>query len=140
MPEPDVESRRPGSGTVGLGGMTAGILGTVIDYLHARVALLGLEAREARSAILFRIICGVAGGFFLMVTWIALIVGAVGWLAESRGWPWPLVAVGCAVIHLGAALALLLAARRRFAESPFRDSLNELEKDRQWLKRHRPEN
>lgn len=128
-----------GSGRSGLADLTADILATGLDYLHARLALLSLEAREARSAILFRLLCGLAGTFFLGLAWFGAMVGLVGWLARSQSWPWPVVALACAGAHLLAGLILLLAARRRFAEPPFRDSLNELEKDRQWLRRHHPE-
>lgn len=129
----------PGHGRAGLADLTSDILATGLDYLHARLALLSLEAREARSAILFRLLCGFAGAFFLALAWLGSMVALVAWLARSQGWPWPAVAAACAGAHLLAGLALLLAARRRFAEPPFRDSLNELEKDRQWLRRHHPE-
>ena len=116
--------------------MASGMLATLLDYLHARVELLALEAREARVAVLMRLVCGVAGAAFLLIAWIGLVTAAIGWLSRHFHWPWPLVTAGMALLHLVAGLGLLLAARRRFAQPPFRDSLNELEKDRQWLKQH----
>lgn len=117
--------------------MSAGLLANLIDYLQTRISLLGLEAREARSQILARIVCGIAAGLFLALAWVALVVAGIGWVSRHFLWPWPLVTAGAALLHGLSALILLQAARRRFAEPPFRDSLNELEKDRQWLKRHR---
>lgn len=119
----------------GIGETAAGALATLLDYFHARLALLALEAREARGAFVARIACGGAALCFLLVGWMALVAGAIGWISQSAGWPWPRVALGLAAAHLFAGCGFLLAARRRFSVSPFRDSLNELEKDRQWLKR-----
>ena len=138
MPDhPDAQRRRPADEMPGggIGETAAGALGTLLDYFHARLSLLALEAREARGSFVARIVCGLAACCFLLVGWMALVAGAIGWISKSTDWPWPLVALGLAAVHLFAGCGFLLAARRRFSEPPFRDSLNELEKDRQWLKR-----
>ncbi|MCB1230951.1 MAG: phage holin family protein [Verrucomicrobiae bacterium] len=121
----------------GIGESATGILSTVLDYIHARLELLALETREAKDALLGRLVCGVVGGFFLLVAYAALCVGAVGWLSKRQGWPWPLTTFGLAGLHLFIAALLLVAVRRRFTQPPFRDSLRELEEDRNWLRRHR---
>lgn len=139
MPEPDVDRPRAGSGNPGIGESAAGILGSLLDYAHARVALFFLEAREARAAIGFRLACAAVGAFFLLIAWLALLAGGIGWLSRHQGWPWPAVTLAAAAGHLLAGLVLLAVAKRRFSEPPFRDSLRELEKDRHWLKRHRPD-
>ena len=59
-----------------------------------------------------RIVCGLAACCFLLVGWMALVAGAIGWISQSAGWPWPLVALGLAAVHLLAGCGFLLAARR----------------------------
>lgn len=127
---------RDGSGA-DFGEAATGVVATLLDYLHARLELLALEAREARSDLLQRVACVVTGAFFLLVTHAALCVALVGWLSESLGWPWPLTTLGLAGAHGAAAFLLLILAKRKFSQKPFRDSLDELERDRDWLRRGR---
>ncbi len=131
------DSGDPSPASPGLGESATGILATVLDYAHARLELLSLEAREARGALLGRLICAIVGGFFLLIAYLALCVAAVGWVSANREWSWPLTTFGLAAAHLVAAFLLLVAVRRRFTRPPFRDSLRELEEDRDWLRRHR---
>ncbi|MCB1089125.1 MAG: hypothetical protein KDM63_18965, partial [Verrucomicrobiae bacterium] len=66
MPGSDSDDRRSGSEPPGIGSMASGMLATLLDYLHARVELLALEAREARVEVLMRLVCGGAGAAFLL--------------------------------------------------------------------------
>ncbi len=136
---PDAPGDRPpdarDTGGAGIGEAATGVVATVLDYLHARVELLLLEAREARGELFLRLACVVTGGFFLLVTHAALCVALVGWLSQSRDWPWPLTTLGLAGAHAATAIFLLTLAKRKFSQKPFRDSLEELERDRDWLRR-----
>lgn len=139
MPE-EPDSRSPGdsrSGSPGLGESATGLLASGLDYLHARLELLTLEAREAKGDLLSRVILAFVGGFFFLITYLALCVGLVGWLSQKQDWPWPLTTFGLAGAHALIGLLLFAIARRKFGRPPFRDSLRELDEDRAWLRRHR---
>lgn len=139
MTEEFPPSPEPGDGDApargGIGSLAAGTLGSIFDYLEARLSLFRIEATEARGRIVRRVIAAVAGAFFLLVAYAAAIVGAVAWISDHFGKPWPLVTLAAAGAHLLAGLLLLLAAKKRFGDPPFRDSLGEFQRDRQWLRR-----
>ncbi len=133
----DPEAPGPSANTPGLGESATGLVASILDYLQARLSLLILEGREARGELLWRTLCWVVGITFLLIAYFATCVGLVGWLSARFSWPWPLTTLGLAGFHLVMGLVFLLAVRRRFREIPFRDSLREWEKDREWLRRHR---
>lgn len=126
-----------GTGAPHLAQSATGVLGSILDYLHARVSLLSFEAKEARSDLLGRIVCLAICAFFLLIAYTALCVGVIGVLSHRYQWPWPIVTLGAAVLHAVIAVILFAIARRRFSQPPFRDSTREWERDRAWLDRHR---
>lgn len=104
-------------------------------YLQARLALAGIEAKEA--LLHFAIIIGllalavsviIFGYLFLC---IALTVLIAKWLSISPGW----VILGLAVIHFTVAALAVLTAVLRLKTSVFSATMAELKKDQQWLNR-----
>ncbi|HQW28822.1 MAG: phage holin family protein [Verrucomicrobiales bacterium] len=104
-----------------------------LDYLHARLALLRLEAREAGGDLLLRLIGFIVAGAFCGLAYITALAGTIGWIATAGDWPWYKVTLAIAGFHLLVAVGLVLYAKRRFGQPPFRDSLAEFQRDRQWL-------
>ncbi|MEX2580662.1 MAG: phage holin family protein [Verrucomicrobiales bacterium] len=104
-----------------------------LDSLHARWDLLRLEAREAGRDLVLRLLCFLVAGLFCLLAYLAALTGAVAWLAASQGWEWYIVALVAAGIHLAGAVVLVLVGKRRFGRPPFRDSLAELKRDREWV-------
>ena len=132
--------RRPGSSR-DLGEVVTDSIGNIVDYLHLRGILVRLEAREASAEIGKKVALLAAAGLFFAIGYLALVGAAVAWAVESLDWSWP-VAIGIAGgIHLTIAFLAFLIPRRHPRQALFRDTLSELEKDRQWLsKKDRPKN
>ena len=109
------------------------LLASGLEYLQARLALAGIEAKEA--LLHFGVIIGlfivavalvVFGYLFLC---IALTVLIALFLNISPGW----VILVLAVLHLAVAGGCILFAVVRLKVSQFTATLDELKKDRQWL-------
>ena len=141
MPAPRGDDTRPtgpaSAEPPGFGETATGAIASIFDYFHARLSLLILEGQEAKGALLWRIVSGILGAFFLLIAYAAFCAGLIGWLSSRYAWAWPLTTLGMAATHLIIGLIFLLAVRRRFRQLPFRDSIGELEKDREWLHRQR---
>lgn len=140
MPDPSRQESHQDPSQAGaphLAQSATGVLGSILDYLHARIGLLSFEASEAKNDLLGRIICLAICGFFLLIAYAAVCIALIGFLHHRFGWPWPLVTLGLAIVHAFIAAVLFGIARRRFSQPPFRDSAREWERDRAWLNRHR---
>jgi uncharacterized membrane protein YqjE len=131
---------RPGSAR-DLGEVITDSIGNVVDYLHLRSILIRLEAREAGAELGKKVALLAAAGLFFAIGYFGLVVAAVAWAVGSLDWSWPVAIAIAAGIHLTIAFLAFLLSRRHLRQAPFRDTLRELEKDRQWLsKKDRPKN
>lgn len=113
----------------------SGLLGGLAGYLKARLQLAGLEAKEAMlhyiiiAALLAVSLVVLVFGYFFFV--LFLIFG-IAWFFPKEGiWIW--LTLGAALIHFGLALALVFAARAKFATPMFTATIDEFKKDQQWL-------
>jgi uncharacterized membrane protein YqjE len=104
-----------------------------VEYLHARLALAGIEAKEA--LLHFALIAGllalaigviVFGYLFLCIAATVLIAQLLG---ISPGW----VILGLALVHFLVAAGSLFFAVTRLKIAVFAATLAELRKDQQWL-------
>jgi len=133
--EPGSEAPR-GPQADGIGSLSAGTLAALLDHLEARADLLRWEAREAKSRLVGRLIFLVSGVAMLLAAYAVGLAALVGWIAQSRGIPWPTVAASVALGHLLIGAILLFLARKRRGENPvFPDSLAEFRRDREALRR-----
>jgi MFS family permease len=104
----------------------------LLALLTSRVALLGLESKEAaknaarRASLLFALV------FCLWFMWALLLAGGIAALAQTSGWPWYWIAIAAGVIHIGAATLLARAAK---APQPpaFPVTRAEFQKDHEWI-------
>lgn len=71
----------------------------------------------------------------LLGTYAAGVAALVGWLVQSQGLSWPAAAGFVALGHLLLAVILLLLASRRSEGELFPDSVAELRRDREILRR-----
>lgn len=104
----------------------------LMDLVAARLAIIQLESKDAtreasRRAILIAAACGAA--FF---GWALLLVGSVSLLSQATGWPWNLVAMGLAALHLVIAIILSQSAKPSGTPS-FPITRTEFQKDREWI-------
>jgi uncharacterized membrane protein YqjE len=104
-----------------------------LEYIQARLALAGIEAKEA--AIHFGIILGLCIGALAVIVFgylflcIAITVLLAQALHISPGW----VILALAVFHFLMAATALFTAYTRIKLSVFSATLAELKKDQQWL-------
>ena len=105
------------------------------EYARLRGELLKLEAREAGDKLKGISICAAAGLFFVTVgyalgVYFGIRAAADAWFGGE--WRVVLAAVAGAHLFLGALLMLAARARAKRAEL-FQSSLEQFERDRQWL-------
>ncbi|HTL78350.1 MAG TPA: phage holin family protein, partial [Candidatus Babeliales bacterium] len=80
------------------------------------------------------VVCVIAALALCVMGYVFLIVSVVVGIAHLLGTSWPVVALVAALVHFIIAGVLLLVARTWITKPMFRDSIDELKKDREWLK------
>jgi uncharacterized membrane protein YqjE len=126
-------SRNP-AGHSGLLENTLALLSAVADFFESRLALAGQESKSAALQILILIGCLGFAGALCVMGYVFLVVSAIVGLAHLAGTSWPWIALIVGLVHFIIALVLLLVARSRITKPMFRDTVDELKKDREWLK------
>lgn len=111
---------------------SAGIFGGVRDLVFTRIGLVRLEAAEAASHALKRIVGLVAIGVLALFLWALLLAGGIGAIAALTGWSWFWVALAAAGLHL-VVIGGLAALVKRKAPTAFPVTRAEFEKDSEWL-------
>lgn len=111
------------------------VLAPVLKYLEGRGLLLSIEAREASQQVIGLGIWLAVAVVALFAGWLLLATTLVGVLTHCLGLSW-MTATGVAGgLHLFIALAALVLMWKRLTHARwFADSINELKKDRVWLK------
>ena len=126
-------SRNP-AGHSGLIDNALGLLSAIVEFFEVRFALAAQESKAAALQLLILVGCVIAALALCVMGYVFLIVSAVVGVAHLLGTSWPVVALVVALVHFIIAGALLLVARSRIAKPMFRDTRDELKKDREWLK------
>jgi uncharacterized membrane protein YqjE len=133
-----MSSESPGSrnptGHSGLLGSALALISTAAEFFETRFALLAKESRSAAVQMLILITSLVVAMALSVMGYVFLVVSAIVGLAYLLGTSWPWVALMVAVLHFIIALVCLLIARSRITKPLFRATLDELKKDREWLK------
>jgi uncharacterized membrane protein YqjE len=126
-------SRNP-AGHSGLLENALGLISAVAAFFESRFVLLAQESKSAAVQLLILVGCVIAALALCVMGYVFLIVSAVVGLAHLLGTSWPVVALIVALVHFIIAGVLLLVARSWITKPMFRDSIDELKKDREWLK------
>ena len=116
-----------------LGQVVTDSIGTLVDYLHIRGILIRLEAREAAAELGQKIAFLAIAGLFLAIGYVGLVLAVVVWAVEKLDWSWPVGIAIAAGLHITGGIIAFLISRRHPTEALFRDTLDQLEKDRKWL-------
>lgn len=112
------------------------LIGANLAYLRARLALAGVEGKEA--AVHYAIILGLGigaliivlfGYFFVIFALVFLIAWACG---GGNSWIW--VTLGAGLLHFGGALALVFVAKGKLSQPVFTATLDEFRKDQECLR------
>jgi len=135
MAKPTTEDPRAPE-AAGIFGHFSALIAAKLGYLRARLKLAGIEGKEA--AIHGGIILGLAIGALvaLIFGYFLLILGLVFLIALAFGggnaWLW--VLLSAAALHVVGAVVLLLIAKARLGAPLFPLTLDEFQKDQEWLK------
>lgn len=111
-----------------------GLVQAGLAYAEARGKLLQIEAQEAgQVATQLGISAGLAGGA-LAGAWLLLMPAAVSLSAKYVNQPWEYCAAALGALHLLIGLILLLRVKARLPRVPlFEETLNQFQKDREWI-------
>ena len=104
----------------------------MLALISSRASLIGLESKDAAKDAARRAILLVALVFCVFFAWALLLAGGIACLARISGWPWPGIAIACAILHLVAAAALARFACSRIPRA-FPITRAEFQKDREWI-------
>src|SRR4029453_13340112 len=130
------ESPRPRNpaGHSGLLDNALGLLSAVVEFFESRFVLLAQESKSAAVQLLILVGCVIAALALCVMGYVFLIFSAVVGIAHFLGTSWPVVALVAALVHFIIAGVLLLVARSRITKPMFRDSVDEIKKDREGRK------
>ena len=126
-------SRNP-AGHAGLLQNLLALVSALAEFFESRFALLAEESKAAALQVLILTGCLIFALLLCAIGYIFLITGLVAGLAHLVGISWPWIAFAAAALHFIVALVLVLIARSRMTKPFFRATLDELKKDREWLK------
>jgi len=122
------------AGHAGLLENALALLTAAADFFESRLALAAKESKSAALQILIMIGSLLFAGLLCVMGYVFLIVSAIAGLAHLAGTSWPWIALIVGLVHFIIALVLLLIARSRITKPMFRDTVDELKKDREWLR------
>ncbi len=122
------------AGHAGLLNNFVSLANSLAGFFEARVTLF---ARESKGALLHLLL--LAGALMMALVligsgYVFLVVGLIFAIAHALGVGWVSVALCIAALHFLLAIICVIFARAQFTKPMFRDSLQELKKDREWLK------
>ena len=118
----------------GLIGSLVALASALADFFESRAALLATESKAALFQFLVAAVCLVAAVLFFAFGYIFLLATAVVAIAHLANVSWLWVALAAAGLHFVIALILLLVAGSGIKRPVFRGTIEELKKDREWLK------
>src|SRR5947199_2851141 len=122
------------AGHSGLLANALALLTAVAGFFESRLALAARESKSASLQILILIGSLLFAGVLCVMGYVFLIVSAIAGLAHLAGTSWPWIALIVGLVHFIIALVFLLVARSRISKPMFRDTVDELKKDREWLR------
>jgi uncharacterized membrane protein YqjE len=132
-----MSSEKPPRNPAGHSGLldnTLALISAVAEFFESRCALAARESKPAALQVLILVGCVIAALVLCVMGYVFLIVSAVVGLAHLLGTSWPIVALIVALLHFIIAVVLLLVARSRLTKPMFPATVDELKKDREWLK------
>jgi len=109
-------------------------IAVVLRYLEARGVLVTIEAQEAFQMVLSSVVWCAVAVVFGFTGWLLVVASAVQLIASSRGWSLEQTALAAGGLHVVLAAAAFFGAMRRLSTGRwFAHTLNEFQKDREWL-------
>jgi uncharacterized membrane protein YqjE len=109
------------------------LLDHALGAFSNRVELLAVEFKEEKTNVVDLLICISAVLFFAMMTVIVFTAAVILLFPEDKR---VYAAGGFCLLYLSGAIWSILRLKSRLKQNgiPFADSINELKKDREWLR------
>jgi uncharacterized membrane protein YqjE len=131
----DIQPASPAAEPAPHGVLTHRLAVSVFKYLDSRGLLFGIETREALKQIVTVVGWLVLGAVAAFAGWLLLATSLVGALSVHLKWSWVIASAIVGAAHILIALTAAFVTWNRLTTARwFADSLNELKKDRAWLK------
>ena len=115
-------------------GSLVALASALAEFFESRAELLATESRAALLQFLVAAICLVAAVLFFAFGYIFLLGSVVVAIAHVANVSWIWVALAAAGLHFVIALVFLVVAGTGIKRPLFRETRDELKKDREWLK------
>ena len=103
------------------------------DFFESRAALFTRESKRALIRLLVIAACLIQAAMFFAFGYVFLVAAAVFGIASIAHVSWVLVALIAAAVHFLFAVALLAIVEAKIRKPLFRETIEELKKDREWL-------
>lgn len=110
-----------------------GLRSSLHALLSARIAIIRQELKLAAKQRLRAIASLVVASILVFFTWALFLAGSIAAIAMASGWPWHLVTLGFAVLHLLVAGLLVVTASNSSRAPSFPVTSSEFKKDCEWL-------
>jgi uncharacterized membrane protein YqjE len=122
------------AGRAGLFGNLLALTNTLAIFVESRFALFAKESKTALGQLIALIAATGAALLLFAFGYVFLIGSAVFALARIAEMSWISISLIAAGVHFLLAIVCLLVARAMMKKPPFRETLEELKKDREWLR------
>ena len=110
------------------------LINALASFFESRAALFAKESKAALVQLLALVAVIVAALLLFAFGYIFLVATAVVSVAGVAQVSWMWVALIAAGAHIVLAFVCLLIARGIISKAPYRETAEELKKDREWLK------
>ena len=110
-----------------------GLRSSIHALVTSRLAMIRLEIKQAlreRAQAIASILIAAMLAFF---SWALLLTGLIAAISIATEWPWHLVTLAFAALHLMAAIILIKSATSAAKSEPFPVTRSEFKKDCEWL-------
>jgi len=110
-----------------------GLKSSLHTLISARIAIVSHELKQAsreRAKAIGSILIAAMLAFF---AWALLLAGSIAAIAVATGWPWHVVSLAFAALHLMAAILLVKSASTSTKAPAFPVTRSEFKKDCEWI-------
>ncbi|MDX1679474.1 MAG: phage holin family protein [Akkermansiaceae bacterium] len=111
----------------------SGFKSSLHTLIGSRIALARIEFKQALRERTRAIAFVLVAAMLLFYCWALLMVGLIAAIAIGTEWPWHLITLAFAALHLLGALILVKSASSSARSEPFVNTRSEFKKDCEWL-------
>ena len=122
------------AGHAGLVNNLVSLANTLAAFFEARISLFVRESKTALVHLLLLAGAVVAALVLVASGYVFLIVSAIFAIAHALGVSWTWIALGAALLHFALAAGCGFFAKTQLTKPMFHASMDEMKRDRAWLK------